>query len=244
MSPTSPDLRETLICHLALPVTATRVPSRSGPQRPAAVHQRDTSCARPSILAQPGTYPPVAIIAREDGENAPARLHMIPIYGNYIRIRQPLEQTMNKAPTGWPRVSVSIFYDDASAAIDWLCRVFGFEVRLKVEGEGGRIEHSELTFAEDGLVMVGQSGGRESRPGRLPCRSPRAFDGASTAAFCVYLDDVDAHCSRVRAAGARILEEPKTSDYGEDYWSDRGYRCADLEGHQWWFVQRVRDQKA
>jgi uncharacterized glyoxalase superfamily protein PhnB len=45
----------------------------------------------------------------------------------------------------------------AAAAIDFLCRAFGFQVRLKVEGEGGRIEHSELIFGE-GLVSVKQSG--------------------------------------------------------------------------------------
>jgi uncharacterized glyoxalase superfamily protein PhnB len=44
---------------------------------------------------------------------------------------------------------------DAAAAIDWLCDAFGFEVRIKVEGENGRIEHSELTYGE-GLIMVAQ----------------------------------------------------------------------------------------
>ncbi len=37
--------------------------------------------------------------------------------------------------------------------IDWLCDAFGFELRLKVEGEGGSIEHSEITFG-DAVVMV------------------------------------------------------------------------------------------
>ena len=55
---------------------------------------------------------------------------------------------MNPTPADWPRISSSVFYDDAGAAIDWLCRAFGFEVRLKVEGEGGRIEHSELVFGK------------------------------------------------------------------------------------------------
>lgn len=151
---------------------------------------------------------------------------------------------MNKPPAGWPRVTSSIFYEDAAAAIDWLCRVFGFEVRLKVEGENGRIEHSELTFAGDGLISVSSSGGKVSRPGGLPCSSPRALDGQSTAAFCVYIDDVDAHCARAKAAGASILEEPKTTDYGADFWADRSYRTADPEGHQWWFVQRTREQGA
>ncbi len=142
-------------------------------------------------------------------------------------------------PAGWPRISSCIFYDDAAAAIDWLCRVFGFEVQLKVEGEGGRIEHSELTYG-DGLIMVGQAGGNSSRPQPLPCVSPRSQGGGNTQALCVFVDDTDAHCAAARAAGATIVDEPATHDYGEDYWADRSYRAVDVEGHTWWFMQRVR----
>ena len=28
------------------------------------------------------------------------------------------------------------------------------------------------------------------------------------------------------------------------YWSDRTYRAEDPEGHQWWFMQRVREPLA
>jgi uncharacterized glyoxalase superfamily protein PhnB len=150
---------------------------------------------------------------------------------------------MKKPPAGWPRISSALFYDDAGAAIDWLCRVFGFELRLKVEGEGGRIEHSELTFGE-GLIMVGSAGGKSERSTPLPCRSPQALGGANTQALCVFVDDVDAHCARARGEGAKVVEEPTTHDYGEEYWSDRSYRAEDLEGHQWWFMQRMREPSA
>ena len=69
---------------------------------------------------------------------------------------------MKPTPAGWPRLSSGIYYRDAGKAIDWLCEAFGFEVRLKVEGEGGSIVHSELAFG-DGLVMVGESLGDRSR---------------------------------------------------------------------------------
>lgn len=147
---------------------------------------------------------------------------------------------MKKSPPGFPRISSALFYDDASRAIDWLCEAFGFEVRLKVEGEGGRIEHSELTYGEDGLIMVGESGGRSSRQEPLPCKSPRSLGGGNTQSLCVYVDDVDAHCARARAAGAVIIDELKNNDYGEAYWEDRTYRAADPEGHHWWFSQRMR----
>lgn len=159
------------------------------------------------------------------------------------RPQLPRSKTMKPSPAGWPRISSALFYDDAAKAIDWLCRAFGFEVRLKVEGKGGRIQHSELTFG-DGLIMAASAGGESGRPVPLPCKSPRSLGGANTQSLCVYVDDADAHCKAARAAGAKIVEEPKTTDYGEEYWADRGYRAEDLEGHQWFFVQRVREQKA
>ena len=150
---------------------------------------------------------------------------------------------MKKPPEGLPRIASALFYEDAAKAITWLCEAFGFEVRLRIEGEGGRIEHSELTF-DGGLIMVGSAGGKSARTVPLPCASPRSLGGANTQALCVCVDDVDAHCERARAAGARIVEEPTTQDYGPEYWSDRTYRAEDLEGHQWWFMQRVRERIA
>jgi uncharacterized glyoxalase superfamily protein PhnB len=151
---------------------------------------------------------------------------------------------MKPTPLGWPRISSALFYEDAAAAIDWLCRAFGFGVRLKVEGESGSIVHSELTFGADGLIMVASSGGEhEGRPERRFFVSPRVVGGHNTQSLCLYVDDVDAHCAEARAAGATIVQEPATHDYGEDYWSDRGYEAQDPEGHYWWFLQRVRDPK-
>jgi uncharacterized glyoxalase superfamily protein PhnB len=146
---------------------------------------------------------------------------------------------MKLPPSNWPRISSAVYYSDAPAAIDWLCRAFGFEVRLKIEGEGGSIEHSELTYGE-GLVMVGQAGLAHKPSFR---KSPRSLTGANTQNMMVFVDDVEAHCAQARASGASIVSEPATTDYGEDYWTDRGYECEDLEGHHWWFCQRLRDAK-
>ena len=55
---------------------------------------------------------------------------------------------MKATPAGWPRLSSAIVYRDAAAAIDWLCDAFGFGVRIKVEGENGRIEHCELEYGD------------------------------------------------------------------------------------------------
>jgi uncharacterized glyoxalase superfamily protein PhnB len=148
---------------------------------------------------------------------------------------------MQPTPPGWPRISSAIYYQNAAQAIDWLCRAFGFEVRLRIEGDGGRIEHSELTIGSPevglGLVMVGEATGKDAFPQR---RSPQRIEGHNTQNLMVYVDDVEAHCRQARAAGAVVLAEPATHDYGEDYWTDRGYECVDPEGHRWWFYQRLR----
>jgi uncharacterized glyoxalase superfamily protein PhnB len=146
---------------------------------------------------------------------------------------------MKQPPAGWPRMSSSVFYQDASAAIDWLVRAFGFEVRLKVEGEGGRIEHSELVYG-DGLLMVGTEMVGD-RPEHAQMASPRSCGGKNTQCLGIHVDDVDAHCARARAAGADIFREPATVDYGAEYWTDRNYGARDPEGHIWFFMQRLRD---
>ena len=147
---------------------------------------------------------------------------------------------MKATPRGWPRLSSAVFYDDAARAIDWLCRAFGFDVRLKVEGEGGRIEHSELIYGE-GLIMVAQAGANARRPGLTYPTSPQSVGGRNTQSLMLFVDDVEAHCARAREAGATIFAEPEVHDYGAEYWSDRSYGAVDPEGHHWWFTQRLRD---
>lgn len=144
---------------------------------------------------------------------------------------------MKPTPQDWPRISVSIFYEEPAKAIDWICTAFGFAIRLKIEGEGGTIEHSELEYGE-GLIMVGTADSK--REGREFARSPKRLDGANTQAMCIFVDDVDAHCEHARKSGAKIVTEPETHDYGDDYWSDRTYMAEDFEGHRWWFMQRLR----
>ena len=85
--------------------------------------------------------------------------------------------------------------------------------------------------------MVGQVG---LHPDRTYPRSPLAVGGANTQGLAVYVDDADAHCERARATGAVITTEPATQDYGEGYWVDRSYEARDVEGHHWWFMQRLR----
>ncbi|MGH8500284.1 MAG: VOC family protein, partial [Methylococcales bacterium] len=129
---------------------------------------------------------------------------------------------MKNTPKGWPRISSGLYYREAGKMIDWLCEAFAFEVVIKVDGENGRIEHSELTYGE-GLIMVGEERVGAASRWNVDMKSPLSVDGANTQGLMVYVDDVDAHCARARAAGAKIVDEPALHDYGEAYWADRSY---------------------
>jgi uncharacterized glyoxalase superfamily protein PhnB len=116
-------------------------------------------------------------------------------------------------------------YQDAPAAIDFLCRAFGFEKHAVYEGEGGSIAHAQLTLG-NGMVMLGSA--KETDYGELLVR-PRAAGGVTMSVY-VIVEDADAHFARAKSAGAEITSEPVTKDYG-----GRDYTCKDPEGHVWTF---------
>src|SRR5579859_403155 len=124
-------------------------------------------------------------------------------------------------PTGRPTLSSGLSYRDPRAAIAWLEKAFGFETTMLVEGPDGSVAHSELRLG-DGVIMVGSEWSDDNK-------SPASVGGKNTQSIHLQIDtDVDAHCSRARAAGAQVFAEPQTQFYG-----DRTYRCKDPEGHIW-----------
>ncbi len=126
----------------------------------------------------------------------------------------------------------AVCYRDQKAALDWLERAFGFEVTMAIDGppDDPAMGHYEMSSAGAGRIMIGGEWADWTR-------SPADVDGANTQWVHVQLpDDLDAHCARARAAGARILAEPADQFYG-----DRTYRAVDLEGHCWTFSMHVRD---
>ena len=88
----------------------------------------------------------------------------------------------------------SLSYTDAPAAIHWLCRAFGFTKRFVVAGEGGRVEHSELSLGT-GVVMVGSA-----KPDQAQL-SPKDLGGHAHG-LSVFVEDPDAHFQMATAAGA------------------------------------------
>lgn len=133
---------------------------------------------------------------------------------------------VSNPPEGYPRVMPYLLYEDAGAALDWLARAFGFEEIERITGKDGKVTHGELKLA-DAVVMLGHPGPEYVAPHR---------HGRRNAYVYLYVDDVDAHCERARAAGAKIVAECEDQFYG-----DRRYAAEDPEGHWWFFGQHVRD---
>jgi len=130
------------------------------------------------------------------------------------------------AKTTAATVIPTLRYKDAAAAIEWLCKAFGFERHLVVPGEDGAIVHAQLVFG-NGMVMVGSA--RASDFDRLQ-KPPGALGGAVSQSPYIVVDDVDEHYARAVAAGAEIVLELRDEDYG-----GRDYSCRDPEGHVWNF---------
>lgn len=118
-------------------------------------------------------------------------------------------------------------YEDAPAAIEWLCRAFGFRRHLVVPGERGSILHAQLSFG-NGMIMLG-SISNHGEFGQY-VKTPRQAGSLATQSPYLVVTDADEHYARAVAAGARILIDIKDEDYG-----GRGYTCRDIEGHVWNF---------
>ena len=114
-----------------------------------------------------------------------------------------------------------LIYPDVREAVSWLGEAFGFVERVRI----GEDHRSQLSFG-DGAVIIGDVR-KERRP-------PRA--GEVTHSVMVRVDDVDAHCERARAHGARVVMEPTDFEYGE-----RQYAAEDPAGHHWTFSETIAD---
>ena len=125
-----------------------------------------------------------------------------------------------------PTIIPTLRYRDAAAAVEWLCRAFGFEKHTVYPSDGGTIAHAQLTFG-NGMIMLGSA--RDDEFGKLQ-KPPSDVGGVGTQSAYVIVADADAHHARAVAAGAKVVYALRTEDYG-----GRGYSCRDLEGHLWNF---------
>ena len=114
-------------------------------------------------------------------------------------------------------------YRDAPAAIEWLCKVLGFEKHAVYANDDGKIGHAQLTLGNGMIMLTSVLTNEYARLIKQP-----ADVGAETQAPYLVVHDTDAVYARVQSAGARVVMPIVDNDYG-----GRGFSCLDPEGHLW-----------
>jgi uncharacterized glyoxalase superfamily protein PhnB len=115
-------------------------------------------------------------------------------------------------------------YRNAAGAIDWLCRVFGFERHAVYPGEDGTIAHAELTLG-GGMIMLG-TGRNDEYGGHF--KTPLEMGGIETGSTYIVVADVDAAYKWAVAAGAMVIRPLQDTPYGS-----REFTVKDPEGYSW-----------
>jgi uncharacterized glyoxalase superfamily protein PhnB len=116
-----------------------------------------------------------------------------------------------------------VTYQDLASAIVWLSKTFGFREHYRY---GEPLSGAQVHLG-NAWIMVEQAGAGCASPAKL---------GYGTQSLTVFVEDVEGHFLRAKAAGAKILEEPHETVYGEFQ-----YAAQDLDGHHWLFSRHARD---
>lgn len=131
----------------------------------------------------------------------------------------------NHPKTTRSTVMPALRYRDAPAAIEWLCRVIGFEKHLVVPGANNTIAHAQLALG-GGMLMLGSVDNGSAYGKRI--RQPDEMGGFETQSAYVVVADADAVHARARAEGWTMVIDIQDEDYG-----GRGFSVLDPEGHLW-----------
>ncbi len=132
---------------------------------------------------------------------------------------------MNPTVPSRSTVIPAMRYRDALAAIEFLCRVIGFEKHLVVPGPDNSVAHAQLALG-GGMLMLGSAGNGSDYGTRI--RQPDEIGGCETQSAYVVVADADAVLARAKAEGWTIVIPIKDEDYG-----GRGFSCLDPEGRLW-----------
>ena len=119
----------------------------------------------------------------------------------------------------------SLRYRDALAMIAWLETAFGFTRQAVYMGDGDLVAHAQLTFG-NGMLMLGSAANHSEASSFM--RQPDEIGNAETQTVYLVVDDCDAIYASAKAAGAEMLLDLSTKDYG-----GKGFTCRDPEGHIW-----------
>ncbi|MEP7229034.1 MAG: VOC family protein [Ginsengibacter sp.] len=127
-------------------------------------------------------------------------------------------------------------YEAGVASLEWLKQAFGFEEDMEMRFmEDGRLTHSQLNTGRN-IIMIATPGPNYESINKQRSRDKQMDKWLSVPwivnGLLVYVTDVDAHFKKAKENGAEILSEI------EEGFPGKRYRCADVEGHRWMFMEK------
>ena len=150
------------------------------------------------------------------------------------RKRRTVAKKAAAPATSTTTVVPMISYEDGIAALEWLQSAFGFRETTRLKTPDGKLAHGEME-AGNGLIMVSSPTPEYRGPKRHRevCEQARKWSTVPWIidGVLVYVNNLDRHFQRAKAAGATILSEIEDGPPG------RRYRAEDLEGHRWFFFE-------
>lgn len=118
-----------------------------------------------------------------------------------------------------------VVYQDVAEAIAWLGKAFGFAEHYRY-GDPAEPSGAQIYLGKTFVMLRNVRG-----DGKIPAQL-----GYGTQSLSVFVEDVDGHFQRAKAAGAKIVEEPHETVYGEYQ-----FAAEDLGGHHWVFSRHAKD---
>lgn len=131
-------------------------------------------------------------------------------------------------------------YENGVASLEWLKQAFGFTENIEMRFmEGDRLTHAEL-ITGDSVIMIATPTPDYENINNQRKRNKQMDKWLSVPwvvnGCLVYVKDIDEHFKRAKNNGAEILSEI------EEGFPGKRYRCADIEGHRWMFMQKENAQ--
>ncbi|MEV6901448.1 VOC family protein [Amycolatopsis sp. NPDC051372] len=130
---------------------------------------------------------------------------------------------------GYLGLAPYLYYTDATAALEWLTRVFGFREEVRFEDASGEVFQATLC-AGTGTVQLAGVGSEYW--------AAKGVEGPVGQLNIIYVTDVDAQYERVRSALGEDAEPepPQDQPYGA-----RVFTVADPGGNSWTFWQQTSE---
>lgn len=141
----------------------------------------------------------------------------------------PAMSSAEESEPGYLGLAPYLYYSDATEAVAWLVRVFGFTEEVRFADASGEVFQATLCAGPAKIQLAGV--GPEYW-------DAKGVDGPVGQLNIIYVADADAQYERIRAAlgDDADLDAPQDQPYGA-----RVFTVSDIGGNSWTFWQQFSD---